>query len=175
MTGSFKFACPHCQQPLETGEQPREEILCPNCQSSIFPDQVKEGVPPPPPPPPPPPLPPSPPPKKQHASLIITTGAEVSGREIEEYLGVVRGIVVRSPTATQSLFGGLKQVVGGNIEAYAGLCEQARLDAFARMFDSAKQLEADAVIAFRYDATEFAPGITEVLAYGTAVKLRPVP
>jgi uncharacterized protein YbjQ (UPF0145 family) len=105
------------------------------------------------------------------SEIITTTSGEVSGRPIERYLGVVRGIVVRSPTVAQGMLGGLKQVVGGNIESYAAVCEQARRQAFERMIQHARKLDADAVICFRYDATEFAPGVTEVLAYGTAVKL----
>jgi uncharacterized protein YbjQ (UPF0145 family) len=78
---------------------------------------------------------------------------------------------VRSPNIAQGLLGGLKQIVGGNIEQYARVCEQARQDAFERMVAHAEQLGADALIAVRYDATEFVSGTTEVLAYGTAVKL----
>ena len=103
--------------------------------------------------------------------MIVTTGSEVSGYVITHYLGVVRGIVVRSPTISQGFFGGLKRIVGGNIELYADACETARQEAFNRMVEHATEAKADAVIAMRYDATEFAAGVTEVLAYGTAVKL----
>jgi uncharacterized protein YbjQ (UPF0145 family) len=113
-------------------------------------------------------------PAQRRLFIITTTGNEISGQAIEKYLGIARGIVVRSPTSTQSLFGGLEKIIGGNIEAYAKLCEQARLDAFSRMLDHANTMNADAIVAFRYDATEFSPGVTEVLAYGTAVKLRQV-
>ncbi len=104
-------------------------------------------------------------------SVIVTTGNEISGRTIEGYIGVARGIVVRSPDIIQGTFGQLKQIVGGNIESYASICEETRKQAFDRMIEQAKAMCADAVIAFRYDATEFAPGVAEVLAYGTAVKL----
>jgi uncharacterized protein YbjQ (UPF0145 family) len=103
--------------------------------------------------------------------MIVTTGNEVQGRAIEQYIGVVRGIVVRSPSIAQGFLGGLKQIVGGNIESYAQVCEAAREDAFRRMAEHARARGADAVIGMRYDATEFAQGVTEVLAYGTAVKL----
>jgi uncharacterized protein YbjQ (UPF0145 family) len=103
--------------------------------------------------------------------MIVTTGNEVEGHAIERYIGVVRGIVVRSPSIAQGFLGGLKQIVGGNIESYAQVCEAAREDAFRRMVDHARDRGADAVIGMRYDATEFAQGVTEVLAYGTAVKL----
>lgn len=103
--------------------------------------------------------------------MIVTTGDQVEGRQVADYLGVVRGIVVRSPSLSQGLLGGLKQIVGGNIEQYAKACEQARQEAFQRMVAHAEQVGADAIIAVRYDATDFVQGTTEVLAYGTAVKL----
>jgi uncharacterized protein YbjQ (UPF0145 family) len=104
--------------------------------------------------------------------IKVTTGNSLEGHEIEEYLGVVRGIVVRAQTITQSLRGSFSSIFGGNIRAFEEVCEQARSDAFARMVDHALDRGADAIIAMRYDATEFAQGITEVLAYGTAVRLR---
>jgi len=103
--------------------------------------------------------------------MIVTTGNEVEGYAIQKYIGVVRGIVVRAPSIAQGFLGGLKQIVGGNIESYAQVCEAAREDAFARMVAHAQDRGADAVIGMRYDATEFSQGVTEVLAYGTAVKL----
>jgi uncharacterized protein YbjQ (UPF0145 family) len=103
--------------------------------------------------------------------MIVTTGNEVAGHTITDYIGVVRGIVVRSPSISQGFFGGLKQIVGGNIEAFAAVCESAREDAFKRMVDHAEEKDADAIIAMRYDATEFSERATEVLAYGTAVRL----
>ena len=106
--------------------------------------------------------------------MIVTTGNEVEGRSVGRYIGIVRGIVVRSPTITQGLIGGLKQIVGGNIEEYAEVCEHARLEAYERMVAHATEMGADAVIGMRYDATEFYQGATEVLAYGTAVKLAQV-
>jgi uncharacterized protein YbjQ (UPF0145 family) len=75
-----------------------------------------------------------------------------------------------SPNIAQGVMGGFKQMVGGNIESYAKVCEKAREEAFDRMVRHAEEVGADAVIAVRYDAAEFAPGVTEVLAYGTAVK-----
>jgi uncharacterized protein YbjQ (UPF0145 family) len=103
--------------------------------------------------------------------MIVTTGNEIAGRSIAGYLGIIRGIVVRSPSIAQGFLGGLKQIVGGNIESYATVCEAAREEAFQRMVKHAKEKGADAIIGMRYDATEFAQGVTEVLAYGTAVKL----
>src|SRR5436190_13663463 len=101
--------------------------------------------------------------------MIVTTGNEITGHSIAAYIGIVRGIVVRSPSITQGFLGGLKQIVGGNIESYAKVCEAARKEAFDRMVTHAEEMQADAVIAMRYDATEFAENISEVLAYGTAV------
>lgn len=103
--------------------------------------------------------------------MIVTSGNDIANRTIASYLGIVRGIVVRSPSITQGFLGGLKQMVGGNIESYAQVCETAREEAFQRMVQHAEERGANAIIAVRYDATEFAPSVTEVLAYGTAVKL----
>ena len=103
--------------------------------------------------------------------MIVTSGNEVTGHSIASYVGIVRGIVVRSPNIAQGLLGGLKQIIGGNIESYAEVCEDAREEAYRRMVQHAQERGADAVIGMRYDATEFAQGVTEVLAYGTAVKL----
>ena len=104
--------------------------------------------------------------------IAVTTGNSLEGYEVAEYLGIVRGIVVRAQTIGQGIRGAFSQMFGGNIRAYEEVCEQARSDAYARMVEHAQERGADAVLAMRYDATEFAPGITEVLAYGTAVKLR---
>ena len=103
--------------------------------------------------------------------MIVTTSNDVQGHAVGQYLGVVRGLVVRSPNIAQNILGGLKRIVGGNNEQYAQVCETAREEAFQRMVHHALQIGADAIIAVRYDATEFAPSATEVLCYGTAVKL----
>jgi uncharacterized protein YbjQ (UPF0145 family) len=103
--------------------------------------------------------------------MLVTTGADVTGHDISTYLGIVRGIVVRSPNIAQGLMGGLKSIIGGNIESFAQVCEKAREDAYERMVAHAQQLGADAVIGMRYDADQFSDNATEVLCYGTAVKL----
>ena len=103
--------------------------------------------------------------------IAVTTGNTLEGYEIAEYLGIVRGIVVRAQTIGQGIRGAFSSILGGNIRAFEEVCEQARSDAFARMVEHAVERGADAVLAMRYDATEFAQGVTEVLAYGTAVKL----
>src|SRR5437868_12342653 len=105
-------------------------------------------------------------------SVFVTTGNAVDGYHISEYLGIVRGSVVRAQTITQGIRGAFSSILGGNIRAYEEVCENARSDAFTRMVQHAEERGADAIVAMRYDATEFAQGVTEVLAYGTAVKLR---
>jgi uncharacterized protein YbjQ (UPF0145 family) len=104
--------------------------------------------------------------------MIVTTGIEIQGREIATYLGVVRGIVVRATGLGRGIIGGLKSLAGGNIEEWSVVCEAARMEAFNRLVQHAHEIGADAIIGMRYDATEFSQGATEVLAYGTAVKLK---
>ena len=103
--------------------------------------------------------------------MIVTTGNDVANRQVKAYLGVVRGIVVRSPNIGQSFIGGLATLAGGNITAFTKVCEAAREEAYQLMIQHAGAIGADAIIAMRYDATEFSQSATEVLAYGTAVKL----
>jgi uncharacterized protein YbjQ (UPF0145 family) len=100
---------------------------------------------------------------------FVTTGNEFSGYRIVRYLGVVRGITVRSRSVFGAIGAGLQQLVGGNISLYTELCEKAREDAYELMLTHARQRGANAVIAMRYDANELTDGVTEVLAYGTAV------
>lgn len=112
-------------------------------------------------------------PKRKAAyPMIITTGNDVAGYEIVEYLKVVRGIVVRATGIGRGFVGGLRSIAGGNIPEYVDVCEEARQQAYDLLVRHASECRADAVIAMRYDATEFMPGTTEVLAYGTAVKLK---
>ena len=103
--------------------------------------------------------------------IIVTTGNEIADHRITEFLGIVRGIVVRSPSIGQGLVGAFKSIGGGNIREYAEVCEAARHDAYVQMMQHAEQLGAHAIIGMRYDATEFMAGVTEVLAYGTAVRI----
>jgi len=103
--------------------------------------------------------------------LLVTTGNDIAGHRIADYLGVVRGIVVRSMNLGQGVVGGLKQIFGGNIQEYIDVCEAARHEAYERMLAHAEEVGAHAIIGMRYDATEFSQGATEVLAYGTAVRL----
>jgi len=106
---------------------------------------------------------------------MITTALELTGYEIVENLGIVRGLVVRSRSIIGNFFGDIQSIFGGNITIYSELCEHARSDAYNDMVTHARLHGANAVIGFRYDATEIAPGLTEVLAYGTACVVRPLP
>lgn len=106
---------------------------------------------------------------------MVTTGFELDGFKIVQNLGVVRGITVRSRSIFGTVAAGLQTIVGGNITVYTNLCEQTRAEAFDIMVLHASQLGANAIIGCRYDATEIMQGVTEVLAYGTAVVVEPVP
>jgi uncharacterized protein YbjQ (UPF0145 family) len=100
---------------------------------------------------------------------LVTTAFELPGHRIVKNLGVVRGIVVRSRSILGSIGASLQTIVGGNITLYTELCEKARADAFRLMLEHAAELGANALVGARYDANEIAVGVTEVLAYGTAV------
>jgi uncharacterized protein YbjQ (UPF0145 family) len=100
---------------------------------------------------------------------LVTTALEIPGYRIVQNHGVVRGIVVRSRNIFATIGAGFQTLVGGDITLYTSLCEKTRHDSFAMMSLHAAQLGANAVIAARYDATEVMSGVTEVLAYGTAV------
>jgi uncharacterized protein YbjQ (UPF0145 family) len=101
----------------------------------------------------------------------ISTSFDIAGRRIARNLGIVRGIIVRSRSVVGTFAAGLQTLFGGNITIYTALCERTRVDAFEQMVAHAEQLGADGVIGVRYDATEIMGGVTEVLCYGTAVKL----
>ena len=107
--------------------------------------------------------------------MLISTTFEIEGYHVAKYLGLVRGITVRSPTIKQGLLGGLKNIVGGQIGAYTEMCEQARQQAYDAMVAHATQLGANAVVGVRYDASDVGgqSSATEVLCYGTAVILVP--
>ena len=104
----------------------------------------------------------------------VTTAFELPGFRIKRNLGVVRGIIVRSRSIFGTIGAGLQTIVGGNISIFSNLCEQTRNQAFDLMLEHAGQLGANAVIGVRYDATEVMQGVTEVLAYGTAVEVEPL-
>jgi uncharacterized protein YbjQ (UPF0145 family) len=101
--------------------------------------------------------------------LWVSTTNEFEGYRVRQYLGVVRGITVRSRSIIGSFGAGLQQIVGGNISLYTEMCEQARQEAFELMVQHASALGANAVLGMRYDANDVTDGVAEVLAYGTAV------
>jgi uncharacterized protein YbjQ (UPF0145 family) len=100
---------------------------------------------------------------------MITTNIELSGYRITKNLGVVRGITVRSRSLLGNLAGGFQTLLGGRISIYVELCEKTREEAFQHMMIHAAERGANAIINMRYDANEVMNGVTEVLAYGTAV------
>lgn len=100
---------------------------------------------------------------------MVTSAFVLDGYTVQKNLGIVRGIVVRSRSVVGSIGAGIQSLFGGNITLYEELCERAREQAFERLLAHASDLGANAVIGMRYDATEIGEGITEVLAYGTAV------
>src|ERR1041384_694574 len=109
-------------------------------------------------------------------AMQATTTFSIEGFRISEYKGLVRGIVVRSPTIGQGLLGGLKSIIGGQIGAYAGMCEQARQQAYDQLLKHAQELRANAVVGIRYESSEVGgrqSSATEVLCYGTAVVIQP--
>lgn len=107
------------------------------------------------------------------AHNMVTTQFELDGFRVTRTLGVVRGIVVRSRSIFGTIGAGLQTLVGGNITLLTNLCEKTRSEAFDVMLTRAAELGANAVVGARYDATEVMQGVTEVLAYGTAVVVEP--
>jgi uncharacterized protein YbjQ (UPF0145 family) len=107
------------------------------------------------------------------AQNMVTTAFELDGYTVVKNLGVTRGIIVRSRSIFGAIGAGLQTIVGGNISLLTDLCEKTREDAFDLMLQHASDMGANAVIGARYDATEVMNGVTEVLAYGTAVVVAP--
>jgi len=104
-------------------------------------------------------------------TMIVTTSQELPGYRIVRNYGIVRGIIVRSRSLLGSIGAGLQTIMGGNITILTELCENTREEAYELMMQHAAEHGANAVIAMRYDATEVMQGVTEVLAYGTAVQV----
>lgn len=102
---------------------------------------------------------------------FITTSNQLEGYRITKHLGVVRGIIVRSRSLFGNIAGGFQTLIGGKISIYQELCEKTREEAFQQMINHAKERGANAIINMRYDANEVMQGVTEVLAYGTAVTI----
>lgn len=105
---------------------------------------------------------------------MVTTQFELDGFRVVRTLGVVRGIIVRSRSIFGTIGAGLQTILGGNITLLTQLCEKTRAEAFDLMLQHAAELGGNAVVGARYDATEIMQGVTEVLAYGTAVFVEPV-
>src|SRR5688572_18467718 len=114
------------------------------------------------------------PPRYSVAHQMVTTAFELPNYRISQNLGVVRGIVVRSRNIFATLGATLQTVVGGNITVWTKLCEDTRADAFDIMIQHATEIGANAIVGARYDTTELSTGVTEVLAYGTAVIVEPM-
>lgn len=102
---------------------------------------------------------------------LVSSTLDIKGYEITEQMGIVQGIVVRSRSVVGNFFGSIQSIFGGNITIYTELCEHAREDAYYKMIQDAKIKGANAIVGFRYDTTEIDMGLTEVIAYGTAVKV----
>lgn len=114
--------------------------------------------------------------ERNAGDLLVSTTPLLDGYRVTAYLGIVRGLIVRAPTISQGIFGGLKSLVGGNVGAYAEMCEQARHQAYELMVAHARQVNANGIIGVHYDATEIGGQTqsTEVLCYGTAVQIEKV-
>lgn len=102
---------------------------------------------------------------------MITTAQELAGYEVIENLGVVTGLTVRSTSAIGGVVGWFQSLMGGNISTYTKLCQKARNESFEHMYMEALKLKANAIISVKYDSTEVAGYMSEVLTYGTAVKV----
>lgn len=112
-------------------------------------------------------------PRYSVAHHMVTTAFELPNYRVVRSLGVVRGITVRSRSVFGTIGGSLQTLVGGNISLFTQLCEKARAEAFEIMIQHASEIGANAIIGARYDANEVMGGVTEVLAYGTAVIVEP--
>ena len=108
-----------------------------------------------------------------HTNLTVTTANDLAGYRVVRQLGVVRGLTVRSRSVLGNLGASLQTLLGGNITLYTELAEKAREEAFELLVQHAQERGANAILAMRYDANEITDGVTEVLAYGTAVVVEP--
>jgi uncharacterized protein YbjQ (UPF0145 family) len=106
-------------------------------------------------------------------SHMVTTGNDLSGYRITRTIGLVRGIVVRSRSVVGTIGASLQTLIGGNITLFTELCEKTRVEAYELMLKHASERGANAIVGMRYDANEVMQGVTEVLAYGTAVNVVP--
>ena len=105
--------------------------------------------------------------------MIVATTNDLTGHRIVRHLGVVRGVTVRSRNLVSDAIGGVQSMIGGRVGAYVKLAEAARQEAYDELVAHVARMGANAILAMRYDANEIMPGVTEVLAYGTAVVVEP--
>ena len=105
--------------------------------------------------------------------MYVTTTNDLPGFRVTRHIGLVRGVTVRSRNAISDAIGGVQSMLGGRVGAYVKLAEAGRQEAFEHLVEHARAAGGNAVLALRYDATEIMPGVTEVLAYGTAVVVEP--
>ena len=101
--------------------------------------------------------------------MIVATTNDLTGHRIVRHIGMVRGVTVRSRNLVSDAIGGVQSMIGGRVGAYVKLAEAARQEAYDELVAHARDMGANAILAMRYDANEIMPGVTEVLAYGTAV------
>ena len=106
--------------------------------------------------------------------MIVATTNDLTGHRIVRHIGMVRGVTVRSRNVISDAIGGVQSMIGGRVGAYVKLAEAARQEAYDELVAHARDMGANAILAMRYDANEIMPGVTEVLAYGTAVVVEPV-
>ncbi|MFE9083337.1 YbjQ family protein [Brevundimonas sp. NPDC003935] len=105
--------------------------------------------------------------------MLVTTTNDLPGHRIVRHIGMVRGVTVRSRNVVSDAIGGVQSMIGGRVGAYVKLAEAARQEAYDELVAHARDMGANAILAMRYDANEIMPGVTEVLAYGTAVVVEP--
>ena len=105
---------------------------------------------------------------------LVTTAFSIDGYKVKQNLGVIRGIIVRSRSVFGTIGASFQTLVGGNISLFTELCEKTRKDSYELMIAHAEQIGANGIIGFRYDANDVMSGVTEVLAYGTAVILEKI-
>ena len=105
--------------------------------------------------------------------MIVATTNDLPGHRIVRHVGMVRGVTVRSRNAISDAIGGVQSMLGGRVGVYVKLAETARQEAYDDLVAHAREMGANAILAMRYDANEIMPGVTEVLAYGTAVVVEP--
>lgn len=108
------------------------------------------------------------------SGIVVTTTFELEGYRVVKHLGIVRGITVRTRGIGGKIWASLRGLVGGQVETYITMCEVARQEALTLLLEHAREKGANAVLGMRYDANEVDAGMTEVLAYGTAVIIKPI-